>query len=84
MPSDSSQARDTKLSPAASQTKGFVQQFALTMELPIILVSSIVLGGLAGFFLDRWLHTKPIFMIVLGALGFLAGFRDILRRLPGK
>jgi F0F1-type ATP synthase assembly protein I len=60
------------------------QQMAMAMELPFVLVSAIVVGGLMGYFLDRWLHTKPILMLVFGALGFFAGVRDVLRRLPGN
>ena len=59
------------------------QQMAMAMELPFVLVSAIVVGGLMGYFLDRWLHTKPVLMLVFGALGFFAGVRDVLRRLPG-
>jgi F0F1-type ATP synthase assembly protein I len=36
-----------------------------------------------GYFVDRWMHTRPIFMLILGALGFIAGLREVLRRLPG-
>ena len=36
-----------------------------------------------GFFLDRWLHTKPWLTLIFGALGFFAGVREVLRRLPG-
>jgi F0F1-type ATP synthase assembly protein I len=54
------------------------------MELPFVLVGAIFVGGLFGYFLDRWLHTKPIFMLVLGALGFFAGVRDVLRRVSGS
>jgi F0F1-type ATP synthase assembly protein I len=46
-------------------------------------VSAVVVGGLFGYFLDRWLHTKPIFMLILGGIGFFAGVRDILRRVSG-
>ena len=60
------------------------QQLAMAMELPLIIVAAIGIAGLLGFFLDRWLHTKPIFMIVLGAVGFAIGVRDVLRRLPEK
>jgi ATP synthase protein I len=60
------------------------QQFAMAMELPLIIVAAIGITGLLGFFLDRWLHTKPIFMILLGAVGFAIGVRDVLRRLPDK
>jgi ATP synthase protein I len=60
------------------------QQFAMAIELPLIIVAAIGIAGALGFFLDRWLHTKPIFMIVFGAVGFAIGVRDVLRRLPDK
>jgi F0F1-type ATP synthase assembly protein I len=31
--------------------------------------------------LDRWLHTKPFLMILVGAVGFAVGLRDMLKRL---
>jgi ATP synthase protein I len=57
------------------------RQFAVALELPFVLVSAIVVGGLFGYLLDRWLHTKPVLMLILGGLGFYAGVRDVLRRL---
>jgi len=84
MPSDHNANRKDNLTPAEKQAKGFSQQFATAMELPFILVGSIVFGGLLGFFLDRWLHTKPFLMLIFGALGFFGGVRDVLRRLPNK
>jgi len=57
------------------------RQFATALELPFVLVSAIVIGGLAGYFLDRWLHTRPVMMVIFGGLGFYAGVRDVLRRL---
>jgi F0F1-type ATP synthase assembly protein I len=56
-------------------------QYATALELPIVLVSAIVVGGVFGYFLDRWLHTKPFLTLILGALGFYAGVRDVLRRM---
>ena len=53
----------------------------MALELPFVLVSAIVVGGLFGYFLDRWLHTKPVLMLILGGVGFYAGVRDVLRRL---
>jgi ATP synthase protein I len=64
------------------ETKRDNQQFAMAMELPLIIVAAMGIAGLLGYFLDRWLHTKPIFMIVFGAVGFAIGVRDVLRRLP--
>ncbi len=63
---------------------GFARQFAMATELPILFVGAIVIGGLLGFFLDRWLHTKPWLMIVGGGLGFAAGLRDMLKRLSSN
>ena len=55
-------------------------QFATALELPIVMVSAIVVGGFFGYLIDRWLHTKPIVMLILGCLGFYVGVRDVLRR----
>jgi ATP synthase protein I len=57
------------------------RQFALALELPFVMVSAIVVGGLFGYLLDRWLHTKPVLMLIFGGVGFYAGVRDVLRRL---
>ena len=57
------------------------RQFGLALELPFVMVAAIVVGGVFGYFLDRWLGTKPVFLLILGALGFYAGVRDVLRRL---
>jgi len=69
---------------AQKRVKDFGNQSALAMELPFTLVSAVFFGGLLGFFLDRWLHTKPWLMLVFGALGFFAGVREVIRRLPSK
>ena len=71
------------LPPAAQKGKGFGTQFGMAMELPFVLFGAIAVGGLLGYFLDHWLHTKFIFLFIFGGLGFFAGLRDILRRLPG-
>lgn len=55
-------------------------QYATALELPIVLVSAIVVGGFFGYLLDRWLHTKPFLTLILGGVGFYAGVRDVLRR----
>lgn len=72
------------LSPAEQQVKKASSQYATAMELPFVLVAAIVVGGGLGYFLDRWLHTKPIFLLLFGAAGFYAGVRDVLRRMPGN
>ncbi|HTC40406.1 MAG TPA: AtpZ/AtpI family protein [Candidatus Acidoferrales bacterium] len=80
MPSDNNANKDEKLTPAEQSAAGASRQFAMAMELPFILVAAIVVGGLVGYFLDNWLHTKPYLMLVFGILGFFGGLRDVLRR----
>ena len=84
MPSDNKPDPNSSQEPAAGKAKNFSSQFALAMELPFVLVAAVVVGGLMGYFLDRWLHTKMVFTFLLGGVGFFAGIRDILRRFPGS
>ncbi len=58
---------------------GAIKQIALAMELPFLLVGPAVLGGAIGYFVDRWLHTKPWVMIVLGLCGVGVGLFDAVR-----
>jgi ATP synthase protein I len=58
---------------------GAVKEMALAFQLPFMIVGPVILGGVIGFFLDRWLHTKPLLMIVLGVLGIVVGLRDALK-----
>ena len=69
-------------SPQVAKAKKVFTPAELALELPFTLVGATVLGGALGFFLDRWLHTHWIFMLILGGLGFAGGLREVLRRLP--
>ena len=81
MPSDNNPETADQHSANTEKAKDLSNQAAIAMELPFVLVSAVVVGGLIGFFLDRWLHTKPIFLLIFGGIGFAAGVRDVLRRL---
>ena len=80
MPSDSKPDKTGSPKPELQKVQSTSTQLAIAMELPFTLVGAIVFGGALGYFLDRWLHTKPVLMLVLGGLGFYAGVRDVLRR----
>jgi F0F1-type ATP synthase assembly protein I len=67
--------------PSRKSPGSAARQFALATELPFLLVAGVAMGGVLGYFLDRWLHTKPVLMLVLGAIGFFVGVRELLRRL---
>jgi F0F1-type ATP synthase assembly protein I len=51
------------------------------MELPILLVACVAIGGGAGYFLDKRIHTSPLFTLILGLLGFAGGMVQLVRRL---
>lgn len=69
--------------PANKRARMVSSNVSLAMELPFTLVGAIGVGVVVGYFLDKWLHTRAVFMILLGALGFIAGVREVIRRLPG-
>jgi F0F1-type ATP synthase assembly protein I len=58
-----------------------VRTVASVIELPIILVAAVLVGGALGHLLDRWLHRDSLFTLILGGLGFIAGITEVLRRL---
>jgi ATP synthase protein I len=69
------------LTQGEQKVKKYASNTALALELPFTIVGAVVVGGLLGYFLDHWLHTKVTFTLVLGILGFVAGLREVLRRL---
>jgi len=54
---------------------------AAVLELSIILVAGVLVGGGLGHLVDGWLHKDSLFTLILGGLGFVAGIREVLRRL---
>ncbi len=56
-------------------------QLALAMELPFVLILSVLMGGGIGYLLDRWLHSEPAMMLIGGLIGAGLGVWDIIRRL---
>lgn len=59
----------------------FLRQLSLAMELPFIMIATVLIGGVVGYFLDRSFHTSPALTLLGGFLGFGAGIWDIIRRL---
>ena len=55
------------------------KQFAIAMQIPFALVVPVFVGGGIGYLLDRWLHTRFVFTLVLGFLGFGIGLREVLK-----
>jgi F0F1-type ATP synthase assembly protein I len=68
-------------SPSPKRNPEFASQIALALELPILFIGSVVIGGGLGWLLDRKFRTGPWLMLLGGLLGFVGGFRELLRRL---
>jgi len=77
------QPNDAKqLSPKQGKGGAYSRDSMLALELPLTLVGAVVLRGILGYFLDHWLHTRWIFTLILGGLGFAGGVREVIRLLP--
>jgi len=48
-------------------------------RLSIELVAGLVVGGGIGWFLDRWLGTRPAMLLIFFALGAAAGMLNVIR-----
>jgi F0F1-type ATP synthase assembly protein I len=83
MPSDDKPNATEPANGELEKVNKYSSQTSLALELPFTIVGGVILGGALGYFLDHWLHTKMIFTIVLGGVGFYAGLREVLRRLDG-
>ncbi len=57
---------------------------AKAMRAATELVAALMVGGFLGYWLDTWLNTKPLFMILLFFAGFVAGFLNIYRAQTGQ
>ncbi|MGH9739214.1 MAG: AtpZ/AtpI family protein [Candidatus Acidiferrales bacterium] len=58
---------------------GTMKAIGIAWTLPFELIVPMLLGGGAGYLLDRWLHTMPLFMLVLGFVGFGIGIWNMLK-----
>jgi ATP synthase protein I len=59
-------------------------KIALAFSVGTIITSNIVGGILVGYFLDRWLETKPWMIVtgaILGTIGAFVGLYRIMNRL---
>jgi len=63
---------------AKSKTKG---PGLLLISVGTMLSSMVVAGFLLGYWVDGWLGTSPIFMLVFGGMGLVGGFLKVYRLL---
>lgn len=65
-------------------TGQLAQVFGQVMAISSNLVGPVIAGVIAGYFLDRWLHTKPYLTLILVLLGFAGGLWLTLRSLTAQ
>jgi F0F1-type ATP synthase assembly protein I len=54
------------------------------MDLPFVLVGSVLIGAGIGYFLDKRFNTSPVLTLILGLLGFGGGMFEVIRRLTAR
>ncbi len=60
------------------------------MRVGVELLAAVIVGLAIGWALDAWLHTRPLFLILLAFLGGIAGIVNVWRLVmppagrPGK
>lgn len=63
---------------AARNSKPPPNAMGMAFRFAIEIVVALFVGGGLGWLMDHYLHTKPVFIIVLSLLGGAAGIRNII------
>jgi ATP synthase protein I len=58
---------------------GELARLSRLSSIGIAMILSTAIGYGMGFYLDKWLHTKPIFAIIFLIFGVIAGFLNAYR-----
>ncbi|MDY5050013.1 MAG: AtpZ/AtpI family protein [Candidatus Mucispirillum faecigallinarum] len=61
--------------------KSVYKQLFNASTVGMALVSGILVGGVMGYFLDKWLGTSPWLLFVFLIFGFIAGVKNALHYL---
>ncbi len=64
------------MTPAQKDEGSDYEYFGMSLNFAI----AILLFGAGGWFLDKWVHTRPLFTIVGAFVGGFAGFMSIYYR----
>jgi F0F1-type ATP synthase assembly protein I len=54
------------------------------MDLPFVLVGSVLIGAGIGYFIDKRFNSSPVLTLILGFLGFAGGIFEVIRRLTAR
>lgn len=63
--------------------KDLMDQLTLVTQLGLTMVGSILLGFAVGYYLDKWLGTKGVFLTIFILLGIIGGGWTVFRQIEG-
>ena len=66
-----------------SEMRDILKYLSLVTQIGLTMVFSVGIGLLGGMFLDRWLNTGFVFLIVLTIVGIASGFRSVYLLIMG-
>ena len=69
------------MTPLGDDKGKLIRQIASYSTLGLEMGLSVVVGAAIGYYLDKWLHTEPWFLIIFFLFGVVAGFRSLYRAL---
>lgn len=72
-------ADERKASEARTADSGTGKAMATGFRVASELLAGIMVGGFIGWWIDRWLGTSPIALLVMLLLGMVAGFWNVYR-----
>jgi ATP synthase protein I len=61
------------------ERRAFYRELGKYSALGLEMAISVIVGAVIGYYLDKWLGTKPWLMVVWTGFGFAAGFRSLYR-----
>lgn len=74
MEKESNENHESKHRPT---TRNALITLSLVTEIGIAMIANVGIGLLAGMYLDRWLNTSFLFLLIFSILGMMSGFRMV-------
>ena len=65
--------------PSAQEDRISTSHGGMAMRIAIELIASLTAGAMIGWFVDDWLGTSPVFLLICLMLGTVAGFVTMKR-----
>ncbi|MBC7356614.1 MAG: synthase protein [Desulfomicrobiaceae bacterium] len=59
----------------------FFELLGMASVMGIHLVSGVIVGLVMGYYLDKWLGTRPWLLVVFLIFGIIAGYRNMFREM---